>query len=122
MVVLHELSHVVVMLLAGLGFDSFKIEGKWFEVDKEDRPSVVVYSKTVKTKRIQFFVSYSPIILFVIFLGLSFISNFFLGLTIYALISFKATLPSETDVDNHKNFITKLYGDVYGSEDCECIA
>jgi len=121
MIVLHEISHIIAMLLTGIGFEKFVVEGKWFEIDENENPTVIVYSKTVKTRRVQFFVSYSQIIMFAIFVGLAFVSNFFLILSIYSIISIKATLPSKTDIDNYKNFYFNLYGDVFSENDLESI-
>lgn len=91
--VLHELSHVLVSFLFG---------GKLKGVEIKSCSSVDLKISNLKNMTQVRFVAMAPLIVPLIFIGLSFVDINFIGGVIYSASVFRTTLPSPTDFKTSK--------------------
>ena len=94
--VMHEISHIIVMCLLFVGIR--KIE---FSREKNLSFGCLIMSRSRVSRWKVFLISFSPVMLFLVILVLSFFSVTFLVIMIYCLTNMQSgrTLPSETDID-----------------------
>jgi hypothetical protein len=99
--VIHELSHIVVMLIVGCGVKKITIKK-----NKNLNFSCLIESKKRISKLKVFFVSFSPILFLLIISILSIFLNFFLILLMYELTNLTKgrTLPSDQDIFEYQLF------------------
>lgn len=87
--IMHELSHIIVALLLG---------GKLKEINIKSACSVELRISNLKSLTKVRLVSISPLLIPLIFIAISFFNNYFIIALIYSISTYKATLPSKTDI------------------------
>ena len=96
---LHELSHALVGTLL-----LNKVDYMYVKTRKDELCGVVVFERKFKTLFGVIMVNLSPLFLMLFFVGMCFVSKFFLIIVIYQLSVFRLSLPSKGDILNIKNF------------------
>ena len=129
---LHELSHLIIMVLTLNIHQLYKIDIK---ITKNFATVGVILRRYEMTPFFltEFLIASSPILLFILFVILSFYYPIFIYIVIYQILAFKTTLPSSNDVSmmeyrrfksfkkNGLDYFVRSYIEEFGENDEESI-